>query len=56
MKKIAPWNDPEVRWVCENHPNEEQSHLIGIWPFRRECGGAGMPERTEENRAKGYIT
>lgn len=50
--KLAPWNDPTVKWVCENHPTKEQSHRI--WLFFR-CGGAGMPESTEENIKKGYI-
>ena len=48
----APWNDPDVRWVCEDHPTEEQGHRIGWWIFSKECGGAGMPEPTEENRRK----
>ena len=52
--KLGPWNDSSVRWVCEDHPTEDQSHLVG-WIFKRECGGAGMPEPTEENIRKGYI-
>ena len=56
-EKTAPWNDPEVRWVCEDHPTEDQGHKF--YPFgkllQKECGGAGMPEPTEENREKGYI-
>lgn len=51
--KIAPWNDSEVRWVCENHPGEDQGHTV--WLFW-ECGGAGMPEVTQENIDKGYIS
>lgn len=45
---LAPWNDPTVKWVCENHPDKE---------FEVECScGAGMPEPTPENYQKGYIT
>jgi len=51
--KLGPWNDSSVIWVCEEHPTKEQSHKVGI--LRRECGGAGMPEITQENRDKGYI-
>ncbi len=59
-KRIAPWNDPNVRWVCEEHPTEDQGHLIPVFPLslwfgKKECGGAGMPEPTEENRLKGYL-
>lgn len=59
--QIAPWNDPTVRWVCEEHPTEDHEHIIsepfmGIFTLRRRCGGAGMPEPTEENFRKGYIT
>ena len=51
--KVAPWNDFEVKGVCEDHPTKEQGHkILFFW----ECGGAGMPEDTPENRAKGYIT
>jgi hypothetical protein len=56
--KLAPWNDPSVRWVCEEHPNEDQGHKVvkkGIkisleeaekWGsfFLEECGGAGVPD------------
>lgn len=52
MKKIAPWNDPEVRWVCEEHPTKDQEHRI--WLFWR-CGGAGMVEITQANIDKGYV-
>ena len=52
MKKLAPWNDPNVRWVCENHPTKDFEHKL--W-FFWECGGAGMPEPTEENIRKGYV-
>lgn len=48
----APWNDSSVRWVCEAHPRKDMSHRV--W-FFWECGGAGMPEDTPENRTKGYI-
>jgi hypothetical protein len=55
--KLGPWNDPNVRWVCESHPAKDAEH--GVWSWRRlrfvECGGAGMPEPTDENRRKGYI-
>ncbi len=46
--KVAPWNDPNMRWVCEDHPTKDQSHRLffGLGP---ECGGAGMPE-PHENR------
>ncbi len=50
--KIALWNDPSVKWVCEEHPTKEQGHKV--WLFW-ECGGAGMPELTKENIEKGYI-
>lgn len=55
--KLGPWNDSSVRWVCEEHPEYEQSHIVFNWRRLRfeECGGAGMPEDTEENRKKGYI-
>lgn len=53
--RIAPWNDPQVKWVCEDHPTEEQGHKVGWWVFKKECGGAGMPEPTEENKIKGYL-
>lgn len=55
--KQAPWNN-NIRWVCENHPTKDAEHII----FNRkrlrfeECGGAGMPEPTEENYRKGYIS
>lgn len=55
MKK-SPWNDKEVRWVCEQHPHKDFEHKIGWWPFRRWCAGPGMPEDTQENRDKGYIS
>lgn len=51
--KLAPWNDPTVKWVCEEHPRHEQGHKLF---FGLYCDGAGMPEDTPENRAKGYIT
>lgn len=46
--KIAPWNDPSVKWVCENHPEKE-------WEVECSCG-AGMPEPTPENYQKGYVS
>lgn len=52
--KKAPWNDEEVRWVCEEHPTKEQSHRLFPW-FWKRCGGAGMVEPTEENKKKGYL-
>ena len=48
MEKIAPWNDPNIRWVCEKHQTEDQSYKVGLFSMF-ECGGAGMPE-SEENR------
>lgn len=57
IKKLAPWNDPKVKWVCEAHPDKEFEHII--WNWRRfrfiECPGPGMVEDTEENRRKGYF-
>ena len=44
MSKIAPWNDPNLRWVCENHPTKDHEHKRF---FFFECGGAGMPEPHE---------
>lgn len=35
-KEKAPWNNPNMRWVCENHPDKE-------WETECECG-AGMPD------------
>ena len=51
-KKIAPWNDPDIRWVCEDHPTKEMEHRTF---FLSACGGAGMPELTYENYKKGYL-
>ena len=34
--ELAPWNNPNMRWVCENHPDKE-------WETECECG-AGMPD------------
>lgn len=45
---FTPWNDPNVKWVCENHPDKE-------WEIECDCG-AGMPEPTPENYQKGYIS
>ena len=54
IKKIAPWNDKSIRWVCEEHPTEEQEHKIGL--FKR-CGGAGMPDpKTHDNMGKKLST
>ena len=52
-----PWNDTEIRWVCEQHPNRDFEHKIFNWcKFRfEECAGPGMPEDTPENRAKGLF-
>ena len=48
-KKTAPWNDRSIRWVCENHPEEDQGHMQGLF-FPRECGAAGMPDpKTHDN-------
>ncbi len=41
--KVAPWNDPNIKWVCEDHPTQEQEHRVFPW-FWKRCGGAGMPE------------
>lgn len=42
----APWNNPNVNWVCEDHPDQKQGHFIKkyflFWPYKVECGGAGM--------------
>lgn len=55
--KLAPWNDPEVRWVCEQHPNKDFEHRVWSWRKFRfvDCPGPGMPELTKENIKKGYI-
>ncbi len=50
--KQAPWNDKEVRWVCEDHPTKDFEHRR--W-FLLRCGGAGMVELTQKNIDKGYI-
>lgn len=48
-KNIAPWNDPEVVWVCENHPTKEQDHRL--FPrFWKRCGGAGMQKESGEKK------
>ena len=52
--KLGPWNDSSVRWVCEEHPTKDQGHHLWFG-FGKECGGAGMPELTQENLDKGYI-
>lgn len=31
---LAPWNDPDVEWRCEEHPDRD---------FEDCCGGAGVP-------------
>lgn len=41
--KLGPWNDPNLRWVCEDHPTKDQEHRL-FFGFGRECGGAGMPD------------
>lgn len=35
-QSMAPWNDPTVRWVCEQHPDKDFPH--------DDCAGPGMPE------------
>jgi hypothetical protein len=30
----APWNDSDVEWRCEDHPDRD---------FEDCCGGAGVP-------------
>lgn len=43
----GPWNDPNVKWVCEKHPDKPMNHKIfGLF----ECGGAGMMD--EKSRKK----
>lgn len=37
----APWNNPNVKWVCEDPPTKEQGHRLWFG-FGRECGGVGM--------------
>ncbi len=46
-ERVAPWNDPSVKWICEQHPEKEFPH--------DDCAGPGMVEDTPENRRKGYI-
>jgi hypothetical protein len=57
QEKVAPWNDPKVKWVCEYHPEAEQGHdaIDPVTHKTVECGGSGMPEQTQENIDKGYI-
>lgn len=43
QNKISPWNDPTIRWVCEEHPTKDFEHRL-LFGFGPECGGAGMPE------------
>jgi hypothetical protein len=39
---LAPWNDRNVRWACEEHPSKDMEHRL--FPcFWRRCDGAGMP-------------
>lgn len=48
--RIAPWNDPELRWVCEAHPTKDFEHRL-FFGLGRECAGPGMPEPHD---AKGH--
>jgi hypothetical protein len=43
-QQMAPWHDPTIRWVCEEHPDHDQGHRIFTWRGYKECGGAGMPK------------
>jgi len=43
QEKVAPWNDPNIEWVCEDHHTKEQDHRLFPW-FWKRCGGAGMPD------------
>lgn len=52
--QLAPWNDPNIRWVCEAHPTKDFEHRL-CFSFGAICAGPGMPEDTPENRARGYI-
>ena len=49
------WDMSTEKWVCEDHPTKEQEHRLFPF-FWKRCGGAGMPEPTEENRRKGYCS
>lgn len=40
---VAPWKNPNMRWVCEEHPTQDQEHRLFPWSWKR-CGGAGMPD------------
>jgi hypothetical protein len=33
--QLPPWDDPEVIWMCEKHPNLEFEH--------DDCPGPGVP-------------
>ena len=45
-KDLPPWNDPTIRWVCEQHPEHDFEHRV--WSWRKlgyvECAGPGMPK------------
>jgi len=47
-EKIAPWNDPTIRWICEEHPTEEFEHKIGFF-FKEVCAGPGMPDPLQQD-------
>lgn len=53
-RKLGPWHNSSVRWVCEEHPAKDHEHRLWFG-FGPECGGAGEPEHTEENIRKGYV-
>jgi len=38
---LAHWNDPDVHWVCEEHPDKEFPH--------DDCAGPGMPDPKQVN-------
>jgi len=41
-EKLAPWNDPSVKWVCEEHPDKPFPH--------DDCGGPGMMDEAGRRR------
>lgn len=52
--KLGPWNDPNLRWVCENHPKKDMSHRL-FFGLGKECGGAGMPDPKSKWAAQNEI-
>lgn len=47
-KRIAPWNDPNIKWICEQHPTEDFEHKVGFF-FPGVCPGPGMPAERDDN-------